>query len=48
MGQSPKSEFYNEHGEGMPFLQENRTFGDRFPHFDIYCTENKKLPMITM
>ena len=25
MGQSPKSEFYNTTGEGVPFLQGNRT-----------------------
>ena len=28
MGQSPKSDFYNENYEGMPFLQGNKTFGD--------------------
>ena len=43
MGQSPKSEFYNENRKGMPFLQGNRTFGDRFPSFDTYCTNNKKI-----
>ncbi|MEQ3307325.1 restriction endonuclease subunit S [Fusobacterium varium] len=43
MGQSPKSEFYNNQGIGMPFLQGNRTFGERFPYFDTYCTQNKKI-----
>ena len=38
MGQSPKSEFYNTDGQGMPFLQGNRTFGKRFPVFDTYTT----------
>ena len=38
MGQSPKSEFYNSEGEGMPFLQGNRTFGKRYPAFDTYTT----------
>ena len=38
MGQSPKSEFYNSDGEGMPFLQGNRTFGKRYPVFDTYTT----------
>ena len=38
MGQSPKSEFYNTDGQGMPFLQGNRTFGKRFPIFDTYTT----------
>jgi len=31
MGQSPKSEFYNETGEGQPFHQGVTDFGDRFP-----------------
>lgn len=26
MGQSPKSEYYNSEGKGLPFLQGNRTF----------------------
>lgn len=43
MGQSPKSEFYNIHGEGMPFLQGNRTFGYLYPSFDTYTTDIKKL-----
>lgn len=38
MGQSPKSEFYNAEGRGMPFLQGNRTFGKRYPVFDTYTT----------
>ena len=45
MGQSPKSEFYNNQGLGMPFLQGNRTFGDRYPYFDTYCTDNKKMAL---
>ena len=43
MGQSPKSEYYNSSREGLPFLQGNRTFGERFPYFDTYCTFNKKI-----
>ncbi|MDB2392690.1 restriction endonuclease subunit S [Acidimicrobiaceae bacterium] len=31
MGQSPKSEFYNEHGEGLPFHQGVTDFGFRYP-----------------
>ena len=42
MGQSPKSEFYNNNGEGMPFLQGNRTFGDLYPTFDTYTTHPVK------
>lgn len=38
MGQSPKSEFYNSEGNGMPFLQGNRTFGKRYPVFDTFTT----------
>ena len=43
MGQSPKSEFYNNDGEGMPFLQGNRTFGSRYPTFDTYTTAPTKI-----
>ena len=39
MGQSPKSEFYNSEGQGTPFLQGNRTFGNRYPIFDTYTTK---------
>ena len=38
MGQSPKSEFYNSTGDGLPFLQGNRTFGRLYPTFDTYTT----------
>ena len=38
MGQSPKSEYYNVSGEGIPFLQGNRTFGRKYPTFDTYTT----------
>ena len=38
MGQSPKSNYYNYVGDGMPFLQGNRTFGRRYPIFDTYTT----------
>ena len=43
MGQSPKSEFYNSEGLGMPFLQGNRTFGQRYPTFDTYTTMTTKI-----
>lgn len=43
MGQSPKSEFYNQIGEGIPFLQGNRTFGMKYPIFDTYTTKVTKL-----
>jgi len=38
MGQSPKSEFYNEVGEGLPFHQGVSNFTDRFPIDTVYCT----------
>jgi len=43
MGQSPNSEFYNTDGKGYPFLQGNRTFGLKYPTFDIYTTVLTKL-----
>ncbi|WP_187646773.1 restriction endonuclease subunit S [Nitrosophilus labii] len=43
MGQSPKSEFYNTEGKGLPFLQGNRTFGYRYPKIDIYCSNPIKI-----
>ncbi len=43
MGQSPKSEYYNNEGIGLPFLQGNRTFGVRYPSIDTYCSEPKKI-----
>lgn len=41
MGQSPKSEFYNEQ-EGTPFLQGTRTFGLLYPIIDTYTTKVTK------
>ena len=38
MGQSPKSEFYNEIGEGSPFHQGVSDFGERFPTDRLFCT----------
>lgn len=38
MGQSPKSEFYNETGEGQPFHQGVTNFGERFPTDRLFCT----------
>lgn len=43
MGQSPASSSYNEIGEGIPFLQGNRTFRIRYPEIDMYTTEPKKI-----
>ena len=43
MGQSPKSEFYNEMGEGLPFHQGVTDFGPRFPTDRVYCTIQKRI-----
>lgn len=43
MGQSPKSEFYNENKIGLPFHQGVTDFGDRFPTSRIYCTIQNRL-----
>ena len=39
MGQSPKSEFYNEKENGMPFFQGVRDYGVRFPVERVWCTK---------
>ncbi len=39
MGQSPKSEFYNFKGEGLPFHQGVANYGYRFPVNNVYCTQ---------
>lgn len=42
MGQSPKSEYYNVNGIGLPFHQGVTDFGNRFPVDRVYCTiENR-------
>ncbi|NTW64409.1 MAG: restriction endonuclease subunit S [Chlorobiaceae bacterium] len=38
MGQSPKSEFYNKTGEGLPFHQGISDFGERFPTDRLFCS----------
>ena len=43
IGLSPKSEFYNETGEGLPFHQGVTDFGERFPTDRIYCTVQKRV-----
>lgn len=43
MGQSPKSEYYNTLGDGIAFLQGNRTFGFKNPAFDTYTTLATKI-----
>lgn len=43
MGQSPKSEFYNEIGEGVAFHQGVTDFGDRFPSDRLFCTADGRI-----
>ena len=38
MGQSPKSEFYNNRGDGLPFSQGVGTYGVRYPKHEVYCS----------
>lgn len=43
MGQSPKSEFYNTTGDGLPFHQGVKDFGMRFPTHITYCTVDNRI-----
>lgn len=43
MGQSPKSEFYNDRGEGLPFHQGVTNYGVRFPRHEMYCTVETRI-----
>ena len=43
MGQSPKSTYYNEDGNGLPFHQGVTNFGTRFPSHQTYCTIQSRL-----
>ena len=43
MGQSPKSEFYNNQREGLPFHQGVGSYGDRFPVNDTYCSVDGRI-----
>jgi len=43
MGQSPKSEFYNDLGEGLPFHQGVTNFGQRFVIHKHYCTSLNRI-----
>lgn len=43
MGQSPPGNTYNEVGDGMPFLQGNAEFGDKYPTFIKYTVAPNKI-----
>ena len=42
MGQSPPSDHYNTHREGLPFYQGNADFGKLNPHARVWCNVPKK------
>lgn len=42
MGQSPKSEFYNTDGDGLPFHQGVTDYGDRFPANTCWSTQGSR------
>lgn len=46
MGQSPKSEFYNEEGNGLPFHQGVTDYGSRFPTHRVFCTSENRLAQL--
>jgi type I restriction enzyme, S subunit len=43
MGQSPKSEFYNTTGDGLPFHQGVTNFGVRFPIHKNFCSVSERI-----
>lgn len=43
MGQSPKSEFYNDEGAGLPFHQGVTNFGPLFPQHTKHCTVEARI-----
>ena len=43
MGQSPPGDTYNEEGDGAPFFQGRRDFGERFPSNRVYCSAPKRM-----
>ena len=43
MGQSPKSEYYNDTGEGLPFHQGVTDFGPRFPTHSKWTMVDKRV-----
>src|SRR5690554_3194842 len=43
MGQSPPGDTYNEEGDGVPFFQGRRDFGERFPSNRVYCSSPQRM-----
>lgn len=42
MGQSPSSEFYNDRGQGFPFFQGKKEFGELYPKIEVWTTQATK------
>jgi len=43
LGQSPKSKYYNEEGEGPHFIQGCKNFGNKYPKLERFCSEPKRI-----
>lgn len=43
MGQSPKSEYYNSDGQGLPFHQGVKNFGNRYIKHEVFCTKKNRI-----
>lgn len=43
MGQSPKSQFYNENSDGLPFFQGCKDFGEIKPTVTKFCSKPNKI-----
>lgn len=43
LGNSPKSDYYNETQTGLPFFQGSKNFGLRYPQVEKWCTKEKKI-----
>ncbi len=47
MGQSPSSRYYNDNGEGMPFLQGKAEFSHKYPKATKYCSVSLKVAPVS-
>ncbi|RLG72409.1 MAG: restriction endonuclease subunit S, partial [Methanobacteriota archaeon] len=43
MGQSPPSKYYNQNGDGIPFIQGKKEFGDLYVETETYTTKCAKI-----
>jgi len=42
MGQSPASEYYNDRGQGLPFFQGKKEFGELYPEVEVWTKQATK------